>query len=117
MTWELFFILLFVWTTSAVVAGAIAFSRGRSPILFGVVTFFFLGPVGPGFALIAPNGFLEQLQLDSAEPAKRKIAEGRQRFTCPRCGAENDIPDTYAAYDCWRCSEHRKVKPKVAKTT
>jgi hypothetical protein len=28
--------------------------------------------------------------------------------------AENDIPEADASYDCWRCHEHRNVKPKVA---
>jgi DNA-directed RNA polymerase subunit RPC12/RpoP len=46
-------------------------------------------------------------------PVKRAVASGRQRFICPRCGADNDVPDVDASYDCWRCAEHRTVKPKV----
>ena len=30
---------------------------------------------------------------------------------CLKCGAENDIPEADASYDCWRCSEHRPVQP------
>jgi hypothetical protein len=29
----------------------------------------------------------------------------RRRFVCPRCGADNDIPEKDESYDCWRCSE------------
>lgn len=52
--------------------------------------------------------------LDPAgdKPKKREIAKGRQRFNCPRCGAENDLPNADTSYDCWRCAEHRNVIPK-----
>ena len=105
------FILFLVWFISAIVAGAIADSRGRSGFGFALATFFFLGPLGVGFALVAARGEMDWLP---PSPLKRKVAEGRQRFTCPRCGADNDIPNADTSYDCWRCGEHRKVKPKVS---
>lgn len=106
-------IVFFVWLVSAIVAAFIADYRDRDPILFGVSTFFFLGPLGVGFALIAPRG--GQMDAWPVTPAteRRKVADGRQRFVCPRCGAENDIPDADTSYDCWRCDERRNVKPKL----
>jgi DNA-directed RNA polymerase subunit RPC12/RpoP len=74
-----------------------------------LATFFFLGPLGVGFALLA-----NRAELDNAHvPPRRKVGEGRQRFVCPRCGAENDVPNADTSYDCWRCGEHRNVNPKV----
>lgn len=66
-----------------------------------------LGPLGILLAVIAnprdPAYFA---------PPPRPVAAGRQRFTCPRCGAHNDIPEHDTSYECWRCSEHRNVKPR-----
>jgi DNA-directed RNA polymerase subunit RPC12/RpoP len=108
--WFWLFFWLFVWIICGVVAGCIAYVRERSFWGFFLATFFFLGPLGVGVALLATHGALDQ----PPPPAeKRKVADGRQRFTCPRCGAESDIPDTDTSYDCWRCGEHRKVKPKA----
>ena len=103
-------LILFVWLLTAFVAGVIAQERRRSFWGFFFATFFFLGPLGVGVALLATRAELDHAYL----PPKRTVAEGRQRFTCPRCGAESDIPDADTPYDCWRCGEHRKVKPKVA---
>jgi hypothetical protein len=117
-----FTLMLIAWLVCAAVAGIIATARERSFWGFAAVTFFFLGPLGPGFALIATHGavenerFLQAARAADSQPDRRKIAEGRQRFICPRCGAENDIPNADTSYACWRCSEHRKVTPKVAKS-
>ncbi len=46
------------------------------------------------------------------DPDLRETVKGRQRFICPRCGAENDLPNAQTSYDCWRCAEHRNVIPK-----
>jgi hypothetical protein len=59
--------LLFVWFISALVAGWIAATRERSGFAFAAVTFFFLGPLGPGFALIAPHGAIEELQFHALQ--------------------------------------------------
>jgi DNA-directed RNA polymerase subunit RPC12/RpoP len=104
--------MIFYWLLSAAVAGAIAYDRQRGFWVFFFVTLLFLGPLGVGFALIAQRGEMDRLP-PTPTPAKRKVVEGRQRFTCPRCGADNDIPNADTTYDCWRCEEHRKVKPKV----
>lgn len=109
-----FFIVFFVWLICAVVAGLIAQTRARSGVGFALATFFLLGPLGVGFALIAPRGDVEEQLLQLRIEKRRGVAEGRQRFICPRCGVENDIPNADTSYDCWRCSEHRTVKAKVA---
>ena len=115
LTWLLTW--LFFWLICAAVAAIIAVERDRSGVLFGLVTFFFLGPLGIAVALLATRGEMDRLPVDPPAPAKRKIADGRQRFHCPRCGAENDIPNADTSYECWRCNEHRKVKPKVTATS
>jgi len=104
-------ILFVVWLFSAVIAALIADERGRSSVLFFLVTFFFLGPLGIAVALLATRGEMDR--LPEPPTPKRPVAEGRQRFICPRCGAESDIPNADTSYDCWRCGEHRKVKPKA----
>lgn len=115
---EDFLVVVFiVWLICGVVAAAVGPSRYSGRLFF--LTFLFMGPLGIAAALItqaiadyAPS------PLEAPAPVKRKIAEGRQRFQCPRCGAENDIPNADTSYECWRCGEHRKVKPKLtAKAT
>lgn len=105
------FVVFLVWFICAVIAAAIAADRNRSSLGFFCLTFFLLGTLGVAVAVLATRG-----EMDSLPPApeKRKVAEGRQRFVCPRCGAENDQPNADTSYDCWRCGEHRAVKPKVA---
>lgn len=107
--------VFFFWVVCAGIAAAIAASRERSPWAFGLATFFFLGPLGVGFALISPRGGVMDMwpSIPTQEP-KRKVVDGRRRFECPRCGARNDIPEADTSYDCWRCNEHRNVKPKDA---
>ncbi|CAM3635825.1 hypothetical protein H7J08_07845 [Mycobacterium frederiksbergense] len=107
------FILFIVWLIAAGVAAFIADSRGRSSIGFFLVTFFFLGPLGPGFALLAGREINGE-PVGPAAAAKPKAVDGRRRFICPRCQADNDIPNAATSYDCWRCSEHRAVKAKPA---
>jgi hypothetical protein len=76
------------------------------------MTFFFMGPLGIAAALImtAIEDYAPRL------PERRKVAGGRQRFTCPRCGAESDIPDKDTSYECWQWGEVRKVMPKATTT-
>ncbi|TXH16960.1 MAG: hypothetical protein E6R06_29765 [Mycobacterium sp.] len=72
MSDEVLILMLFVWGISALVAGAIASDRRRSFIGFAVVTFFFLGPLGPGFALLATHGEIERSQLQAIRAAAKK---------------------------------------------
>lgn len=72
MSDDLLFPILIIWGISAFVAGVIASDRGRSGVGFGFVTFFFLGPLGPGFALIAQHGEIERSQLQAARAAVNK---------------------------------------------
>jgi DNA-directed RNA polymerase subunit RPC12/RpoP len=88
-----------VWLICAAVAQAVAPDRNK---MFFWVTFLILGPLGVAAALIAQP---EQTVT------RRAVAAGRRRFVCPRCGAENDIPENDESYNCWRCSERRKVGP------
>lgn len=98
------------WLIAAVSAAMIAEARGRSATAFFVITLAFLGPLGPGFALIAQRE-IDSVPVGPAGAPARPVAAGRRRFTCPRCGAANDVPNPDAAYDCWRCDEHRTVAP------
>lgn len=97
----IFFAVLFaVYLVCGVLAYMIAPDR---PATFFWVTFLMLGPLGVLAALIAP--------LPEQPVTRRKVATGRRRFICPRCGAENDIPEADKSYICWRCSEHNTVEP------
>lgn len=107
--WLLFW--LFYWFICALVAGVIADERDRSGWGFGLVTFFFLGPLGIAVALLATRGDMDRLRPAAA---KRKVADGRRRFICLRCGAETDIRDAETSFTCWRCDELCTVTPKAA---
>jgi DNA-directed RNA polymerase subunit RPC12/RpoP len=100
---------LFLWVLNAFVAAAVA-PEDRSKTFFWL-TLLILGPLGVAAAAVAQT-------RDSAyvAPPKRPIATGRRRFVCPRCGAENDIPESSRSYDCWRCTEHRKVEAPKSST-
>ncbi|MCV7080253.1 hypothetical protein, partial [Mycolicibacterium insubricum] len=68
-----------LWGISAAVAGLIANDRERNPWAFAAITFFFLGPLGVGLAILAPHGVVERARLISARAtlagvAKRKAA-------------------------------------------
>lgn len=97
-------IFLTVWVILAVVAWAVAPDDRRWQ--FVGLTLLVLGPLGVAAAAIAQP----RVPVDPAPPP-RPVAAGRRRFTCPRCGAENDILESDRSYDCWRCSEHRGVLP------
>jgi DNA-directed RNA polymerase subunit RPC12/RpoP len=99
-----FIIAIVVWIVCAVVAAVVA--PDDRQVTFALITLFILGPIGVAAAAIAqPRG------VPPPRPApKRPVADGRRRFTCPRCSADNDIPQADTSYDCWRCSEHRNVR-------
>ncbi|HME79456.1 MAG TPA: hypothetical protein VKI00_28470 [Mycobacterium sp.] len=99
-------IIVVVWLVSAFVAGLVA-PKDRA-VMFFWLTVLILGPLGALAASVAQS----REPLYDAPPA-RPIAPGRRRFICPRCGAENDVPQPDASYDCWRCSEHRTVQPAM----
>ncbi|HXL60963.1 MAG TPA: hypothetical protein VN959_09885 [Mycobacterium sp.] len=80
---------------------------------FALLTLFILGPIGVAAAAIAQP---REMPEPEPEPERRAVADGRRRFNCPRCGADNDIPREDTNYDCWRCSEHRNVKPPATAT-
>lgn len=103
MFW-IFLIVLLVWLVNAFVASHLA-PKDRTATFFWL-TLLILGPLGVLAAVLAQP----RVPMYVAPPA-RPIAPGRRRFICLRCGAENDIPEPDASYDCWRCSEHRTVQP------
>ena len=63
-----FFVVFMVWLVSAIVAGAIAEERNRSGFGFAAATFFFLGPLGVGVALLATRR--EHRMVKPKVPAK-----------------------------------------------
>lgn len=80
-------ILLIVWAISAIVAGAIASERELNVTVFAAVTFFFLGPLGPGFALLATHGAIEKSRVRAAratsspavpQPSKQSVSAPKQ---------------------------------------
>jgi hypothetical protein len=89
-------IILVVWLICAAVAWTLAPDRDMT---FFLVTLLILGPLGVAAALIA--------QPRDPEPApapRRPVAAGRRRFICPRCGAENDIPESVSITTHFRVS-------------
>ena len=101
-----FIIGIVFWIVCAVVALIVA--PDDRQVTFALLTLFILGPIGVAAAAIA-----QPREMPEPEPEyQRPVPEGRRRFNCPRCGADNDIPREDTNYDCWRCSEHRNVKPR-----
>jgi hypothetical protein len=98
-----------VWIGIAIAASNLA-PHDRSTNFFWA-TLLVLGPLGLAAAFVA--------QPRDTAPGRRATASGRRRFICPRCAADNDIPESDRSYDCWRCSEHRTVQAtkKEAKPT
>jgi DNA-directed RNA polymerase subunit RPC12/RpoP len=111
MDYSIVGIVVIVWVACAVVAAFVA--PDDRTVTFTVITMFILGPIGVAAAAIAQPREVPAPE-PPARPERRAVADGRRRFNCPRCGAENDIPREDTAYDCWRCSEHRKVKASSA---
>jgi DNA-directed RNA polymerase subunit RPC12/RpoP len=105
-----FIIAIVFWIVCTIVAAVVAPEDRRAT--FALLTFFLLGPIGVAAAAIA-----EPREVPEPEPERRAVADGRRRFNCPRCGADNDIPREDTSYDCWRCSERRNVKPPATATT
>src|ERR1700694_4014174 len=105
---------VYCWAVSAVATiGVGAFSVSFLALRDLMRAIGYSSATAVGIALLATRGELDRLPT----PPKRKVAEGRQRFTCPRCGGASDIPDTDTSYECWQCGEVRKVKPKVTGAT
>lgn len=61
----LFWVLLWlvIYGVCAVGAALVANERELSVPMYAIITLLFLGPLGPGFALIAPHGRIEKSQL------------------------------------------------------
>jgi DNA-directed RNA polymerase subunit RPC12/RpoP len=97
-------VLLVAWLVLGFCASFVGPERYSRRLFW--MTFLVLGPLGIAAALIMRT-------IDDNATEVRQVAAGRQRFICPRCHAVNDIPDAHTNYDCWRCGEHRKVKPKA----
>lgn len=95
--WAFFFANLFVafvvWLVvfgiCALVAAFVAPPRRKWR--WGLLTLFFLGPIGVGFAGIAPP-----LVAD---------ASGAWFYECDRCGAPQNVLHGTKSADCWRCGD------------
>lgn len=78
---DFFGLVLIVWAISGVIAGLIATDKERSFWSFALVTFFFLGPIGPGVAMLAQHGAVQRAELLKARgeldaiAARQKAAE------------------------------------------
>jgi DNA-directed RNA polymerase subunit RPC12/RpoP len=103
-------IFLTLWVILAVVAYAVAPDDRRWT--FVGLTLLLLGPLG----VAAAAAVAQSREPAYAAPPRRPVAAKRRRFICPRCGAENDIPESDRSYECWRCSEQRKVEPLTKET-
>jgi len=90
MSDETLIVVLVAWAISAIVAGLIAQERGRGFGGFALVTFFFLGPLGPGFALLARHPLVERAELlrakaelsaaGQSQSSKGKGSQGLPKF-------------------------------------
>jgi hypothetical protein len=84
---------LLVWLMVFGFFGAIAaiVAPPRRRLRFFLLTLFFLGPLGIGFASIAP-------------PVLPKVKDAWQ-YECERCGAWQNVPYDATSADCWRCGD------------
>ena len=82
-----------IWLICAAVAAGVA-PRGRQPEFF-LLTLFFLGPLGVGFAAVA-------VPRDPDTP-------GRWRIVCPRCVAAQYVRMGAHEFDCWRCDQRLRI--------
>jgi DNA-directed RNA polymerase subunit RPC12/RpoP len=97
-------IAVLIWLACGIAASTVGPQRYSARLFF--LTTFLLGPLGLAAALI--------MSAITDAPQPRPVYPGRQRYACLRCGADNDIPSSDEEFECWRCSEHRGVTPRVA---
>lgn len=83
-----------IWVLSGFVAAEEAPKHRRLEFL--VLTLVFLGPMGVGFAAVAP-------------PRPRRAPEGRRTYTCLRCDTRQHIGSTAMHFECWRCELPMRV--------
>ena len=67
-----FYLLLWlaIWGLCALGAAIVANERELRVALYFFITLLFLGPLGPGFALVAPHGRIEKSQLAAIPEGK-----------------------------------------------
>jgi ribosomal protein S27AE len=90
------FVGVFVWLGLAMLAGV--FAPDDREGTFIALTLLF-GPLGILAAAVASP---RDLDYFAHEP--RRIAKGRTRYQCSRCGAESDLANA-KNFSCWRCEE------------
>ncbi|MEO3761222.1 hypothetical protein ABGB19_23455 [Mycobacterium sp. B14F4] len=86
--------IVVVWIISAVVASGIAPLKRQ--LEFFLLTVFFLGPLGVGFAAVAPDRYVQGVA-------------GRLRYMCPRCGAPQYVDADKDKFECWQCDETAEI--------
>lgn len=89
-------LIAFLWGICALIAAGVA-PRGRQ-LEFFLLTALILGPLGVGFASVAPP------------PAVS--LPGRLHFFCPRCAASNYAEVNDGEFDCWRCNQNIEIQPR-----
>jgi hypothetical protein len=80
---------LVLWMIPAFVAAIVA-PAGRGLVFF-LLTFFLLGPLGVGFAAVATE--------------RPKPSPGMYAMRCIRCNASQNLDLEEKKFDCWRCGE------------
>jgi hypothetical protein len=85
----LIFIWLVVFGVLATIAALVA-PEGRRGTFF-LLTFFILGPLGVGFASVAP-----------ARPPRAKVS---WHYSCEKCGAIQNVEHGTKTADCYRCGD------------
>lgn len=111
------YILVGVWVLSGLMAVAFGPPRYSGRLFLSAIA---LGPLSVAVALVmtAVVDNVPQLPEPPAPPpppAPRKIAPGRRRGECLRCGAHTDVPEKdVAAFECWQCGQLLSLKPKPA---
>ena len=84
--------LFLVWLLAFGISGGVAALVAPPPrrMEFFLLTFFFLGPFGVGFAAVAPS-----------RPPKD---DGAMVFACKVCGVVQNIPHSEDDPTCYRCN-------------
>jgi Zn finger protein HypA/HybF involved in hydrogenase expression len=86
--------IIIAWVICAFFAAMFA-PPGRASEFF-LLSLLVLGPLGVGFAAIAPP--------------REAAVRGRQRFVCPRCVAIQYVEIGAHAFTCWRCKKHAAIE-------
>jgi hypothetical protein len=88
----LFYVVVILVVLLGIAAIAAVVAPPRRRLRFFLITLFCLGPLGIGFAAIAPRGV-------------PRLSDAWE-FQCDRCGAFQNVPYDTKTADCWRCDDN-----------